>query len=368
MLSPTIDRGAIRTEASAPLPFWPIAMMVAWYPLWFILGLSGVMWVVLSLPMAASLARRRGLVLPKGAGWWMIFLVAVIGSVTSLDAFTRFIGAWLQPSFAQVQDIIGVPVPRPKAPFTYTNEWGSMLALLTPFGFVALYDRRVGFSVKLIRIMMALSVIPAVISLNRGLWLSLGLGVIYAAIRFGVAGEKKLMIQGLWGMVVLVVVLSITPLGGLIATRINTGHSNEDRAGLAVSAIEGAIERPVFGWGAPRPNERNLPSVGTHGQLWFVTFSHGFLGAVGFVGTMLSLAWHTRRQTSTAGLWVHVVIMTDGCGVVAVGVYERRQRQCSAVDDRPAGRCSADDRSTNHRSTDHHSSDHRSANDRSTHH
>ena len=384
MLSPTIDRGAIRTEASAPLPFWPIAMMVAWYPLWFILGLSGVMWVVLSLPMAASLARRRGLVLPKGAGWWMIFLVAVIGSVTSLDAFTRFIGytlrfgyyigatvlllyilngrtgidvfrvirmftilwmiaivggymafalgdfsfnaptyyltpavlrdndliaAWLQPSFAQVQDIIGVPVPRPKAPFTYTNEWGSMLALLTPFGFVALYDRRVGFSVKLIRIMMALSVIPAVISLNRGLWLSLGLGVIYAAIRFGVAGEKKLMIQGLWGMVVLVVVLSITPLGGLIATRINTGHSNEDRAGLAVSAIEGAIERPVFGWGAPRPNERNLPSVGTHGQLWFVTFSHGFLGAVGFVGTMLSLAWHTRRQTSTAGLWVHVVII-----------------------------------------------------------
>jgi len=177
------------------------------------------------------------------------------------------IAAWLQPSFAQVQDIIGVPVPRPKAPFTYTNEWGSMLALLTPFGFVALYDRRVGFSVKLIRIMMALSVIPAVISLNRGLWLSLGLGVIYAAIRFGVAGEKKLMIQGLWGMVVLVVVLSITPLGGLIATRINTGHSNEDRAGLAVSAIEGAIERPVFGWGAPRPQE-DRPRRPVSGCTW----------------------------------------------------------------------------------------------------
>lgn len=393
MLSPTIDRGAIRTEVSAPLPFWPIAMMVAWYPLWFILGLSGVMWVFLSLPMAASLLRRRGLVVPKGTGWWIIYMVAVVGSVLMLDTFSRFIGyglrfgyyvgasvfllyilngrrgidvfrvikmftilwmiavaggylafvlgdfsfksptyfvmpgvlrendlikAWLEPSFAQLQDIIGVPVPRPKAPFTYTNEWGSMLALLTPFGFVALYDRRVGFSPKLVRFVMIASVIPAVISLNRGLWLSLGLGVIYAAIRFGVAGEKKLMIQGLWGMVVLVIVLSITPLGGLIATRINTGHSNEDRAGLAVSAIEGAIEKPVFGWGAPRPNERNLPSVGTHGQLWFATFSHGFLGAIGFVGTMLSLAWHTRKQASTAGLWVHVVIIV---GIVQMPYY-----------------------------------------------
>lgn len=393
MLSPTIDRGAIRTEVSAPLPFWPIAMMVAWYPLWFILGLSGVMWVFLSLPMAASLMRRRGLVVPKGTGWWIIYMVAVVGSVLMLDTFSRFIGyglrfgyyvgasvfllyilngrrgidvfrvikmftilwmiavaggylafilgdfsfkaptyfvmpgvlrendlikAWLEPSFAQLQDIIGVPVPRPKAPFTYTNEWGSMLALLTPFGFVALYDRRVGFSPKLVRFVMIASVIPAVISLNRGLWLSLGLGVIYAAIRFGVAGEKKLMIQGLWGMVVLVIVLSVTPLGGLIATRINTGHSNEDRAGLAVSAIEGAIEKPVFGWGAPRPNERNLPSVGTHGQLWFATFSHGFLGAIGFVGTMLSLAWHTRKQASTAGLWVHVVIIV---GIVQMPYY-----------------------------------------------
>ncbi len=393
MIAPSIDRGVFRSEVDAPLPFWPIAMMVAWYPLWFMLGLSGFMWVVLSLPMAASLVRRRGLVVPKGSGWWLIYLVAVVGSVLSLDAVSRFFGwglrfgyyvgasvfllyilngkrginvfrvirmftilwmiavvggylafvlgdfsfraplyyvtpgglrendlikAWLEPSFAQLQDIIGVPIPRPKAPFTYTNEWGSMLALLTPFAFVALYDRRVGFSPRLIRVLMVASVLPAVISLNRGLWLSLGLGVIYAAVRLGVAGERKLMIQGLWAMVVLVVVLSLTPLGGIIATRINTGHSNEDRTSLAVDAVEGAVEKPVFGWGAPRPNERNLPSVGTHGQLWFATFSHGFLGAAGFVGTMLSLAWYTRKQASTAGLWMHVVIIV---GIVQMPYY-----------------------------------------------
>lgn len=393
MLTSSVDRGALRSEVDAPLPFWPIAMMVAWYPLWFLLGLSGFMWVVLALPMAASLVRRRGLVMPKGSGWWLIYLVAVVGSVLSLDSTARLLGwtlrfgyyigasvlllyilngvrgidvfrtirvftilwivaivggylafvlgdlsfkapmyhvtpevlrendlikAWLEPSFAQLQDIIGVPVPRPKAPFTYTNEWGSMMALLTPFGFIALYDRRVGFSAKLIRVMMIASVVPAVISLNRGLWLSLGIGVVYAAIRFGVAGERKLMIQGLWAMLALIIVLSITPLGGIIATRINTGHSNEDRTSLAVSAVEGAVEKPLFGWGAPRPNERNLPSIGTHGQLWFATFSHGFVGAAGFVGAMLSLAWYTRRQPSTAGLWAHVVIVV---GIVQMPYY-----------------------------------------------
>lgn len=394
MVATSLDRSALRTEADAPLPFWPITLMVAWYPLWFILGLSGFMWVVLSLPMAASLLRRRGLVVPRGAGWWLVFLVAAAGSAASLDAVSRLFGwslrygyyvgasvvllyilnghgrgidvfrvirtftilwmiavvggylafplgdlsfraptfyvtpgvlrandliqAWLVPSFAQVQDIIGVPVPRPKAPFTYTNEWGSMMALLTPFAFMALYDRRVGFSPRLIRFVLAASVLPGIISLNRGLWLSLGVGLIYAAIRFGVAGERRLIIQGLWATVALVVFLSVTPLGGLIATRINTGHSNEDRTSLAVSAVEGAIEKPVFGWGAPRPNERNLPSIGTHGQLWFVTFSHGFLGAIGFVGTMLSLAWHTRRQPSTAGIWAHVVIIV---GIVQMPYY-----------------------------------------------
>ncbi len=33
------------------------------------------------------------------------------------------------PRFADVQDIIGVTIPRPTAPFPYTNAWGSMLAL-----------------------------------------------------------------------------------------------------------------------------------------------------------------------------------------------------------------------------------------------
>ncbi len=383
----------VRPEANRPLPAWPLVAMIAAYPLWFILGLGGFTWVLFALPMAASLVRRRDLVVPKGSGWWLLFLVAVVGSVISIDSGARMAGwvlrfgyyiaasvtalyvlngrsgltvwkvvrafTWLwqatvvggflafvlgdltfdspmtylvpasllendliasmvRPSFADLQDIIGVPVPRPKAPFPYTNTWGSMLALLSPFAFIALVDRRVGFSPRLIRVGIAASVVPAIVSLNRGLWLSLGVGLAYAAIRLGVAGGNRAIRNSIVVVAALAVLLTATPLGGIIATRVETGHSNEDRLELVLDAVEGTVERPVFGWGAPRPNDRNLPSVGTHGQTWFVMFSYGFVGAIGYIGAILSLAWRTRRQSTTAGLWAHVVIIV---GLIQMPFY-----------------------------------------------
>lgn len=383
----------VRPEADAPLPTWPVTLMVAAYPLWFLLGLGGFTWVLFAVPMAAALARRRDLVLPKGFGWWLVFLVAVAGSVISIDSAPRLAGwmlrtgyyvaatvallyvlngrhglsvwkvvraftwlwlatvaggylafvlgalefdtpmAYVMPaalrenelinamvtaSFAQVQDIIGVPVPRPVAPFPYTNSWGSMLALLTPFGFISLGDARAGFRPQLIRLGLFASVVPAVVSLNRGLWLSLGVGLIYAAVRFGVTDARRAVRNSLVAVVGLTLVLTITPLGGLVSTRIDTGHSNEDRLELVLDAVDGTLERPLFGWGAPRPNDRNLPSVGTHGQAWFVMFSYGFVGAAGYIGTLFSLAWYTRKQSTPAGMWAHVVIVI---GIVQLPYY-----------------------------------------------
>src|SRR3546814_2472491 len=43
--------------------------------------------------------------------------------------------------FAELQGFLGYPVPRPAAPFPYTNGWGSALALVTPF---FLLDRIIG--------------------------------------------------------------------------------------------------------------------------------------------------------------------------------------------------------------------------------
>lgn len=373
-----------RPEAEAPLPAWPLTLMISWLPLWFILGLSGFTWVIFAAPMAASLVRRRQLVAPKGMGWWIVFLLAVGGSVFSIDSVARLAGwtlrsgyfvaatifvlyllngrrgldvwtiirsftvLWLStvaggylafvlgdfgfrsptaylipgpllendlirtmvtPSFADLQDIIGFPVPRPKAPYPYTNTWGSLLALLTPFALIALREPRVGLSSRLIKFGLVASLVPGVLSLNRGLWLSLSFGLVYAALRLGVAGESKALRNAFIAALVLVVALVATPLGGVAAARIDTAHSNADRFELIFDAVDGTMERPVFGWGAPRPNDRNLPSVGTHGQLWFIMFSYGFVGAVGYFGAFLVMAWNTRRQRSVSGMWAHVVII-----------------------------------------------------------
>jgi len=219
------------------------------------------------------------------------------------------IATLVTPSFAQVQDILGdSDIARPTAPYPYTNTWGSMLALLTPFAIIAMGDKRVGFSPKLVRVFLALSVVPAVVSLNRGLWLSLGVGIAYVAIRLGLLGDMGLFAKMMVGIAALVVFLIVTPLGDLIITRIDTGHSNEGRTELVITALEGTAERPLLGWGAPRPNGL-LPPKGTHGQMWYLLFSHGILGAIGYCGFFAAVGLRTWKQRSAAGLWVHSVFI-----------------------------------------------------------
>jgi hypothetical protein len=373
-----------RAEAEAPLPLWPLTLMISAYPVWFLLGLGGFMWVGLAAPMAAAVVRRRDLRAPRGIALWALFLLAVVVSGFSIDTPARFAGytlrlgyylaatvfllyllnggrsvsvakivrsftvlwmltvvggylallvgntsfrspAWylmpaalldneliatlVTPGFADLQDIIGFPVPRPKAPFPYTNSWGSVVALTTPFALMALADSRVGLPRRLVKVALAASVVPIVISLNRGLWLSLGLGLAYAAVRLGLGGHRRTFQRFAALAVVLVAVIVFSPLGGVVSSRIDSGHSDGDRLALATAAIEGAAERPLFGWGAPRPNVEGQPSVGTHGQIWLVTFSHGFVGAVGFVGALGSFLYWTRRQRTTSGILAHSVVL-----------------------------------------------------------
>lgn len=221
----------------------------------------------------------------------------------------ELINTLVTPGFADVQDIIGIELPRPRAPFPYTNTWGSMLALLTPFALIALAERQVGVPPQLIRLLLAASIVPAVISLNRGLWLSLGIGVGYVAIRLGLLGSGGLLVRMLFGIGVLVLVLLITPLGDLMVTRIDTGHSNQGRTELVMTALDGTAERPLLGWGAPRPNRDGLPPIGTHGQLWYLLFSHGILGAVGYCGFFVSVGLRTWKQHTVVGLWAHSVLI-----------------------------------------------------------
>lgn len=58
-------------------PSWPLALVLVAFPLWWILGFSGFVAMIFAVPMAVQLWRQRQVVVPKGFGWWLLFLVWV---------------------------------------------------------------------------------------------------------------------------------------------------------------------------------------------------------------------------------------------------------------------------------------------------
>jgi polysaccharide biosynthesis protein PslJ len=223
----------------------------------------------------------------------------------------QFVYELVHPELAQVQHFLGYAVARPKAPFIYTNEWGANMALLTPFALAAWRTVRRKAGKLLVGGLLVASVAPIVVSLNRGLWLSLSVGLVYAAIRSALRGRIGIMrvvvVLALIGTVLVVT----TPLGQLVLDRLATPHSNEGRLSLYSEAAESVSDSPLLGYGAPRPSERdpNLPRVGTHGQLWLVLFSHGIPAAGFFVGWFAFAFWRSRRTTSDVSSWMHVVLL-----------------------------------------------------------
>lgn len=222
-----------------------------------------------------------------------------------------FVRDMVHPAFAQIQEILGYPTPRPSAPFVYTNDWGGNFALLAPFVILAWGSATSPRLKKLLGVFAVASVFPVAMSLNRGLWLSLSVGLLYAAFRLALRGKGKAFIGFVTAVVVVGGLIFLTPLRSLIADRLETPHSNNRRVSLYDEAIRGAVESPLFGFGAPRPSKwnPNAPSVGTQGQIWLVLFSHGFLGTFFFAGWFLYVFWRLRRATDPIGFWCHVDIL-----------------------------------------------------------
>ena len=137
-------------------------------------------------------------------------------SITSND----FVGNLVRPGFAQVQNLFGVPVPRPKTLFPFTNEWGGNVGLLTPF-FVASFlysplrrERRFG------TIMLIVALPPMIISVNRGLWISVALIFVLVAFRSFKQGNT-FALKMLMGAILLIGFLVIaTPLGEVVGGRL----------------------------------------------------------------------------------------------------------------------------------------------------
>jgi polysaccharide biosynthesis protein PslJ len=216
----------------------------------------------------------------------------------------------VHPSFAQVHDFLGYPVGRPTAPFVYTNEWASAMGTLVPLVIASWsYVRRPSWK-PITMVFLVAAFLPMVVSLNRGLWLSLSFGLLYAAWRFALRGRGRAFGGVLCFFAVAAALVALTPLRQLVEDRVETGHSNEARAALAEEATQGALESPLLGHGSPRAStgSANRAAVGTQGQLWMVMFSHGLPGLAFFLGWWCYVFWASRGGGSPARFWAHVSI------------------------------------------------------------
>jgi polysaccharide biosynthesis protein PslJ len=366
---------------------WPFYALFIGFPLWWILGLGGLIWPILAIPMAIWLFRRPTVLAPKGFTIWVAFLLWMLGSGTQIDNPTRYIAFgyrvslyasatiillylfnmprdllptrsvvvtmaffWMvvvvggfmgvlmptfeftspmelvmpgalmadefvhdlvHPASSQIQDVLGYEQPRPKAPFVYATNWGSSFGLLAPFVVLGwMYAKSQTWKLVTAALFLA-AIVPVVVSLDRGLWLSLGVGLVYAAIRLAIGGNKRMLRAVMILIPSMLLLIYVTPLRGVVEERFANPHSNERRLSLYQEAIQNVTESPLLGFGGPRPSEENsdAPSVGTQGQFWLVLFSHGIPGAVFFVWWFLYQFWAMRHVSRPVPFWCHVLIL-----------------------------------------------------------
>lgn len=271
-------------------------------------------------------------------GWMFIITVAggLLGVLAPTLEFTSpvemvlpgglrsnsFVRSLVHPASAAVQSILGTASPRPIAPFSFANSWGANLSMFLPFFLLGWLGRGGGWRRSAAPFVLLVAAVPIVMSLNRGLWLSLALGAIYFVVRLVLKGRLVAMVGAGLAVVTAVGVLLISPLGEMTANRIETPHSNDRRGELLTATVTAtATGSPVLGFGSTRDVQGSfasiaggstpdcpactVPPLGTQGQIWLVIFAQGFVGLIAFGAFYVVQAarhWRSRTSIETVGV------------------------------------------------------------------
>ncbi|WP_219469491.1 hypothetical protein [Nonomuraea rhizosphaerae] len=391
-------------------PAWPIGALLLGYPVWWALGFGGLSVIVVAVPMALILWRRRPIRVPRGFGLWMLLLagyalsalmlgdmppgtygdfgpgrligyfmrfalytallimVLYLGNLTERELpqlrLVRMLGVlfvttvaggllgvflpgleftsplelalpgWISdnafvqnlihPTAAQTQRVLGYASPRPEAPFEWANAWGSNVSVLLIWFVVGwwVYGGR-GRRTAAVAL-VAVAAIPIVYSLNRGLWIGLGLAALYVMVRVG--GRTRLALCA--GAAAGALVFTLSPLAALVGQRLDNPHSNDIRAFTVSATLAAGAHSPIIGYGNTRNamgNHRTIttgktewcagcghPPLGSDGQLWLLIITQGFAGAALYVAFFLGAVrrhWADRTPIGLAGVLVMALVL-----------------------------------------------------------
>lgn len=409
-----------KPDAWRPRPGWPLVVIFVGFPVWWLLGLGMLIFLIMSVPMATHLYKHRSRVLaPRGFGAWLIFLAWVVlgagvlwanapGAVPGgglgrllpfswrlawylastivllyvanltdedlpADRVGRLLG-WMfvvttaggllgtfaphlqltspmelllrthntflldaiHPKTADVATILGYEQARPMAPFAYANTWGAAYAFFLPFFVITWIWRPAGRRRAAGILILLASLWPVVYSLDRGLWISLGIIVCFAGLKMVARGGRRALRLALAGLAVGALVFMVSPLPNMIQERLNHAHSNNRRTLLAEQSVRSALTgSPIVGFGTTRNVQGNLtslaggdrpgckacgaPPLGTQGHLWLLLFANGVIGTIAFGAFFVTRFARHWREHSAYGVAGCCVLL---CGALFLFVYD----------------------------------------------
>jgi hypothetical protein len=236
-----------------------------------------------------------------------------------------YVHALVHPQAAQVQNVLGYSSPRPAAPWGYTNYWGNNISILMVFFAVYLWRGATTRRRTMLGVILAVSLVPIVYSLNRGLWLGLILCVVFYVGSLAARGNMRGVAAAAILVPIAAITFVLTPLHNIVTERASHGTSNQVRTFLDGQAILGALHSPLIGWGGPRKSIGSGQSIvvgptpqcpncggqgiGSTGEFFTIIFSQGFIGILLYFGFFFTTMWRLRRDRSDVATAARLVCL-----------------------------------------------------------
>ena len=198
------------------------------------------------------------------------------------------------------------PIYRPSAPYPYTNNWGTAYCFLVPFLLAYLsVVRRGGMRIALL-VSLPLSLVPAFLTLNRGMFIGLGAGTLYLIAREIGRGRVRLLLPVAALLVAGWVVTLFIPVFDLITDRTTATYTNRDRFDLYVQTWQAVVRSPLLGFGQPSSVDTtySIEPLGTQGMIWQVLYSHGIPATICLYLLLAVIARRMAAAVTPAGLWL----------------------------------------------------------------
>jgi hypothetical protein len=201
------------------------------------------------------------------------------------------------------------PIYRPSAPFAYTNTWGSAWALLLPCVVAYLLSVPRGRLRPILMVSLVVSLPPAFLTLNRGMFVSLAAGLLVLALRGVARRQTKVVVSVVLAVGLVGVTALVIPVDRLIAERTGRSDTTVDRLDLYRQSVVLAERAPLLGYGGPVTVDTTTADapVGTQGQFWQVLVSHGVPALLVFLAWFLVVGLRLGRARSPAGQWLATV-------------------------------------------------------------